>query len=39
MPMVEYKTLKNIKNFHAVFVATDNMWNAGLVMSVVRHPK
>ena len=34
--MVEYKTLK--KN-HAVFVVTDNMWNAGLVMSVVRHPK
>jgi hypothetical protein len=39
MLTVEYKTLKNNKNFHAVFVVTDNMWNAGLVTSVVRHPK
>jgi hypothetical protein len=39
MPMVEYKTLKNTKNFHAGFVVADNMWNAGWVTSVVRHPK
>jgi hypothetical protein len=39
MLMVEDKTLKNIKNFHAVFVVTANMWNAGLVMSVVHQPK